>query len=270
MILTEANYFSPEASRAYMSVSQLKSFLKCPAATMAELNGEYIPERGRALLLGSYVDEALTGTRKSFAKFCEYNRSELFKRNGDRYADVVQADEAIRRVREQDLMMKFLGGDHQTIMTGEIEGVPIKGKFDSYRPGEFIADLKYLKDFRSPNLFENAISYYKYDMQLAVYRELVRLNTGMTLPCFLVIVTKQNPADVAVVEVSSIDLDMALEEFKRHIRRFQAIKDGKVEAERCESHDCPWCRLSKVLTEPIDSSLLGKSKRDIDAMNGII
>lgn len=271
MILTEANYFSPEASRQFMSVSQLKSFLKCPAATMAELNGSYIPERGRALLLGSYVDEALTGTKESFAKFCEDNRSELYQKRGDKkFADVVQADEAIRRVREQPLMVKYLGGDHQTIMTAEIEGVPVKGKFDSYKPGEFIADLKYLKDFRSPNLFENTISYYKYDMQLAVYRELVRLNTGVDLPCYLVIVTKQNPPDVAVVEVNSVDLDMALDEFKRYVRRFQAIKEGKVEAERCESHDCPWCRLSKVLTEPIDSSLLGKSKRDIDAMNGII
>jgi hypothetical protein len=45
-----------------MSVSQFKNFMKCEAATMAELNGVYTPERGRALLLGSYVDEMLLGT----------------------------------------------------------------------------------------------------------------------------------------------------------------------------------------------------------------
>lgn len=271
MTLNEANYYGGEASRQYMSVSQFKNFMKCEAAAKAELDGSYIAERGRALLLGSYVDEALTGTKESFEKFCEDNKAELFQKRGDKkYADVVQADEAIRRVREQPLMMKYLSGGHQTIMTGEIEGVPVKGKFDSYMPGEFIADLKYLKDFRSPNLFENAISYYKYDMQLAVYRELVKQSTGQTLPCYLVVVTKQTPPDVAVVEVASYDLDAALYDFTRYVRRFQAIKDGKVEAERCESHDCPWCRMSKVLTEPIDSSLLGKSKRDVDAMNGII
>ena len=65
MKLTERNYYGPKASREYMSVSQFKDFLKCPAMAMAKLNGEYTPERGRALILGSYVDEMLTGTEKS-------------------------------------------------------------------------------------------------------------------------------------------------------------------------------------------------------------
>lgn len=267
---TENNYYGKESSRKYVSVSQFKSFSRCEAATMAELNGEYEPERGRALLLGSYIDEALTGTADSFTTFCEDHHKELFKKNGKPYADVVQADEAIRRVKEQPLMMHYLDGSHQAIMTGEIAGVPIKGKFDSYRPGAFLADLKYLKDFKSPNLFENAISYYGYDMQLAVYRELIRQNTGEALPCYLVIVTKQSPPDVAVVEVNEFDLDAALEKFKSRVRHYQDIKDGKVAPERCNSHDCAYCRATKVLREPIDSSLLGMSTAQLKAMRGDI
>lgn len=264
MLLTESTYYGQESNRKFMSVSQFKNFQKCEAAALAEINGEYIPERGRALILGSYVDEMLTGTKESQDKFVEENRAELFKKNGDPYADVVQADEAIACVRKQPLMLKYLDGEHQTIMTGEIEGVPVKGKFDSYRRGEFIADLKYLKDFRSPNFFENAISYYGYDMQLAVYRELAKQNGGKDLPCYLVIVTKQNPPDVAVAEVNEFDLDMALARFKANVGRFQAIKRGEIQPERCESHDCPYCRATKVLTEPIDSSLLGRSKKDLE------
>ena len=263
MDLNESTYYGPEANRQYMSVSSFKNFLKCEAAALAELNGEYIPERGRALLLGSYVDEMLTGTKESQDKFVEENRAELFKKNGDLYADVAQADEAVARVKQQPLMMHYLSGGHQTILTGEIEGVPVKGKFDSYKPGEFIADLKYLKDFRSPNFFENAISYYGYDMQLAVYRELAKQNGGGDLPCYLVIVTKQDPPDVAVAEVNEFDLDTALGRFKASVRRFQDIKEGKIQPERCEGHDCAYCRLSKVLTEPIDSNLLGRSKKDL-------
>ena len=271
MKLTEANYYGEKSNLAYMSVSQFKNFLRCEAATMAELNGEYTPERGRALLLGSYVDEALTGTEESFAKFCEENHEELYQKRGDKkLADVIQADEAIRRVREQPLMMEYLSGGHQEIMVGEIEGVPIKGKFDSYKPGVFLADLKYLKDFKSPNLFENAISYYRYDMQGAVYRELVRQNTGLTLPFYLVIVTKQSPPDVAVVEVDDFDLDNALDFFKKNVQRFQAIKNGEIQPERCESHDCPYCRGTKVLKEVINSGLLGMSKRQLNAMDGVI
>lgn len=270
MKLTNRNYYGPKANKEYFSVSQYKDFLKCPAMAMAKLKGEYVPERGRALVIGSYVDEMLTGTESSQMKFIEENYSELFKKNGDPLADVSQANETIARIRKQPLMMRYLSGKHQVIMTGEIANVPIKGRFDSYMPGKFIADLKYLKDFRSPNLFENAITHYGYHTQGAVYRELVRQNTGETLPFYLVIATKQSPADLAVVEINSFDLDEALEEFKRHVTRFERMKLGEIPPERCESHDCPYCRGTKVLQSPIDSGLLGMSRKQLDAMNGVI
>ena len=71
MELTRENYYGPKASQEYFSVSQFKDFMKCPAMAMAKLRGEYDEEFGRALLLGSYVDEMLTGTRKSQMKFLE-------------------------------------------------------------------------------------------------------------------------------------------------------------------------------------------------------
>ncbi len=268
MKLTSRNYYSAKANAEYFSVSQFKAFKKCEAAAMAELRGEYIPERGRALLLGSFVDEMLTGTKRSQEIFIEENRSELYKKNGEPYADVEQAIEAVSRVRAQPLMMKYLGGKHQVIMTGVIEGVPIKGRFDSYAPDEFIADLKYLKDFRSPNLFENAISYYDYITQGAIYQELVFQNTGKRLPFYLVIVTKQDPPDVAVVRIDDFDLEKALEDFKKQITGFQQIKSGNEEPIRCDSHDCPYCRGSKVLTEVIDHNLLGMSRKQLEAMRG--
>jgi hypothetical protein len=92
---------------------------------------------------------------------------------------------------------------------------------------------------------------------------LAKQNGGGDLPCYLVIVTKQNPPDVAVAEVNEFDLDTALGRFKASVRRFQDIKDGKIQPERCESHDCPYCRMTKVLTEPIDSNLLGRSQKDL-------
>ena len=98
MKLTQSNYYSKKASQEFFSVSQFKDFLKCPAMAMAKLRGEYGEEESRALLLGSYVDEMLTGTRASQMKFLEANQSELFKKNGDPYADVQQAIRAIERV----------------------------------------------------------------------------------------------------------------------------------------------------------------------------
>ena len=194
MKLTVRNYYSEKANREFFSVSQFKAFQKCEASAMAELQGEYTPERGRALILGSFVDEMLTGTQKSQMQFIEENQGELLKKNGEYYADVAQAVETIERIKAQPLMMKYLRGGHQKIMTGEIEGVPFKIKMDSYDPKEYIADLKYMASLRSPNLFTPMIAYWGYDIQAAVYQEIVFQNTGNRLPFFFVVGTKETPA----------------------------------------------------------------------------
>lgn len=271
MKLTESNYYSNEAGMQWMSVSQYKAFAKCAAKAMAELKGLYVPEKSRSLLLGSYVDEALTGTADSFAAFCEEHHEDLYQKRGDKkLADVIQADEAIRRVKEQPLMMKYLGGEHQTIMTGEIAGVPFKGKFDSYKPGEFIADLKYVRSLRSPNLFENVIDYWKYTTQMAVYQELVYQNTGERLRCFIVAVTKENPAHVTVCEIDQFTLDSELEEVKRLAPHFQKIKNGEIPSERCDCYDCAYCTETKVLEEPVPYELITMSADQLKAMRGDI
>lgn len=270
MKLNSKNYYSPKANREYMSVSQFKAFMKCPAAAMAELSGEYSPERGRALVLGSYVDAMLTGSAKEQEQFIEENRSELFKKNGDPYADIEQANEAIARIREQPLMMKYLSGGHQKIMTGEIEGVPFKIRMDSYKRGEFIADLKYMASLRSPNLFEPMVKYWGYDMQAACYQEIVRQNTGEQLPFYLIVATKEKPAHLAVGQVSQWNMDVALETVKKHIVHFQKIKTGELPPERCEAYECSYCTETNFITEPIDTDMFGMSAAQIKAMQGNI
>lgn len=270
MTLTESNYYGAEANQAYFSVSQFKDFLKCPAMAMAKLKGEYVPEYGRALLLGSFVDEMLTGTKKSQEKFIEENRAELFKKKGDPYADVEQALETIERVKKQPLMMHYLSGKHQVIMTGEIEGVPFKIKMDSFNPEEYITDLKYMASLRSPNLFEPMIKYWGYDLQAACYQEIVRQNIGKKLPFFFDVATKEKPAHLAVGQISQWNIDEAMEIVRKHIRRFQAIKEGKVDAERCEDYGCDYCTSTKIITEPIDTDLFGMSAAQIKGMDGNI
>lgn len=257
-MLTEKNYYE---NHNYMSASLFKDFLKCPACALAKLKGEWKPEKSKALILGSYVDESLTGTPESQREFLQKYEKDIFKKQGGKYADFEKADEAVRIVKGQPLMMKYLDGEHQKVMTGEIAGVPFKGKFDSYKEGEFIADLKYVASLRSPNLFENVVSYWQYDIQGAVYRELVRQNTGKTLPFYLVMVTKESPAHVAVCEISNENLDRALEVVKQNVGTFWRMRNGEIPAERCEEYDCDYCTSTEVLTEVIDSELLGMSRK---------
>ena len=269
MNLTPENYYSPKANGEYFSVSQYKDFLKCPAMAMAKLRGEYEPDFGRALLLGSYVDEMLTGTEESIKMFIVEHMPELFKKNGDRYADVQQADETIVRIRKQPLMMKYLSGQHQVIMTGEIEGVPFKIKMDSFDPEEYIADLKYMASLRSPNLFQPMVQYWGYDLQAACYQEIVRQNIGKTLPFFFVVATKEKPAHLAVGEISQWNMDQSLETVRKNIARFQKIKKGLLPAERCEDYNCEYCTSTKEITEPIDTDLFGMSAAQLNGMKGV-
>ena len=270
MKLTSRNYYGAKANQAYFSVSQFKDFLKCPAMAMAKLNGEYVPERGRALILGSLVDEMLTGTKRSQDKFIEENRAELFKKNGDPYADVEQALETVERVKKQPLMMHYLGGKHQTIMTGEIEGVPFKIKMDSFDPKEYICDFKYMASLRSPNLFTPMIEYWGYDLQSACYQEIVRQNIGKRLPFYFDVATKEKPAHLAVGQISQWNIDKAMETVRANIVRFQKIKTGELEADRCEDYNCEFCTNTKIITEAIDTDLFGMSAAQIRGMRGEI
>lgn len=270
MKLSNRNYYGPKANREFMSVSQYKAMQKCEAAAMAEIKGEYTPERGRALILGSYVDELLTGTAKSQEEFISENRTELYQKSGKPYADIVQADIAVERVRQQPLMMHYLNGQHQKIMTGEIEGVPFKIRMDSFDPKNFICDLKYMASLRSPNLFEPMISYWGYDLQAACYQEIVRQNIGRKLPFIFVVATKEKPAHLEVGEISQWNMDAALDGVRKSIRRYAAIKRGEIEPERCEEYGCDYCTTTKIITEPIDTDLFGMSAAQLRSMRGEI
>ena len=270
MMISSENYYSQEANLSHFSVSQYKDFHKCPAMAVAKLKGEYEQEGGRALLLGSYVDEMLTGSEESRKQFVVEHAMDIFKKNGDRYADILQADDTVVRIKKQPLMMKYLSGENQVIMTGEIEGVPFKIKMDSYQPGGFIADLKYMASLRSPNLFEPMVKYWGYDAQAACYQEIVRQNTGETLPFFFVVATKEKPAHLAVGQMNQWNMDEALESVKKNIVRFQKIKNGEIPPERCDDYGCAYCTGTKIITEPIDTDLFGMCAAQIKGMSGYI
>jgi hypothetical protein len=194
--------------------------------------------------------------------------SNLFNEANKPYAEILQALETIKRIKKQPLMMQHFKSKHQTIMVGEIAGVPFKIKMDNYKPNEFIADCKYMASLRSPNLFEPMVKYWGYDLQGAVYQEIVYQNTGKRLPFFLDIATKETPAHLTVAQINQHDLDEALETVKTFAPRYQAIKRGEIPPERCDEYDCNYCTETTIITEPIDSVYIGMSPRQIKTVNG--
>ena len=247
--LTAENYFSAESNMKYMSCSQFKSFLTCEASALAELRGEYQREVTDALLVGSYVDAHFEGTLDIFRA----QHPEIFTKSGELKAQYLLAEYMIQRAERDKLFMQYMSGEKQKIMVGEIAGIPYKIKIDSYHENNCIVDLKAIKDF---NLIWNVekgkkqhfINYWGYDIQGAIYREVVRQNTGKQLPFYVSAITKEKEPDLDVLWVPDEDMDNALEEVISLSPRFQQLKDGTLQPQRCGN--CNYCRFTKVLIEP--------------------
>lgn len=251
MGLTAKHYFSQNSNMRYCGSTQFKQFLKCPAKAMAILEGKVQEEESTALLVGSYVDSWFEGTLDQFKE----ENPNLFKRDGSLKAEYIKADEIIERVSKDELFMKYMSGRKQVIKTGTIEGVPFKIKIDSYHKGKALVDLKVIKDFK-PIWDEDLgckvdfIHYWGYHYQAAIYQAI----EGNKLPFYICAVTKEAEPDLAVIEIPQTWIDEAMATIKNHIGVIQAIKNGAIEADRCES--CDYCKSTKKLTRVISADEL--------------
>ena len=116
---------------------------------------------------------------------------------------------------------------------------------DSYIPGRFIVDLKIVKDFEP--LYKkdegrlNFIEYWGYDLQGAAYQHI----EGNGLPFVIAAATKEPVTDIDAFEIPQAYLDVALDEIKENIVRYQSIKMGLITPDRCGK--CDWCKMTKKL-----------------------
>ena len=266
MILTQDNYYSPEANASYYSVSQIKQFLDCPDCAMAELRGDWVRPKTTALLVGGFVDAHFSC---ELDQFCKAN-PEIFTKKGELKADFVKALDIIQRIESDKLAEMMLEGEMQKIITEQIDGYPFKAKLDVllskdqcraiamrfpnmaelYFEDGAIVDMKIVKDFEPMYKPEEGrmhfITYWRYDLQGAVYQELVRRKIGKKLPFYILAATKQDPPDLRLFKVDQADMDVQLDSLRRDLPDIDAIKKGKAIPERCDS--CAWCRHSRVLT----------------------
>lgn len=251
MRLNPLNYYSPVMNRRYMSVSQFKSFRECPACAMAELNGKYTREKTIPMLVGSYIDAYFEGTLPLFKN----QNPEIFnQKTGELKREFLQAEEIIQRIKRDRLFMQYLMGRKQVIMTGTICGVAVKIKIDSLLPDK-IVDLKIMRDFEPQFVKDRGrLRWWEawgYDLQGAVYQEIVRQNTGKVLPFYLAGATKEKVTNLDILHLGQGELDMAMEGFRRDVQLYDAMKLGIVEAPRCGR--CDYCKQTKILTVPAES-----------------
>jgi hypothetical protein len=265
MILTNENYFSKEASQEYLSVSQYKNFIGtmgkagCEAQGVALLNDEWdFDNKTTALLVGSYVDAHFEGTLNIF----KAQNPEIFTLKGALKSEYRQAEEIINRIERDPLFMQFMSGDKQTIMTAEMFGSLWKIKIDSYLKVKAIVDLKIMKSLRDRFYhkdygYMDFIQEWGYDIQGAVYQEVVYRNTGKRLPFFIAAASKEKETDIELIWVPDEHLREKLIEVEQNTPKIMMLKNKEVQPIRCET--CDYCKHTKILTKAIHfSELLGE------------
>lgn len=250
-MLTAENYHSQEMNQKYMSGSQVKSFMDCEAGTLAEINGENPREETTALMVGKYVDAHFSKELDLF----KAKNPQIFKKDMSLKADYAQAEYIIQRIERDPFFMKFLQGIEQPIFTGEIAGVPFKGKLDFLHEKKCIVDLKIMRDFAMQwknGVKLNFIEFWKYDLQQSIYQKLERNK----LPILIAAATKEKPEpDLEIISIPQERLDYCLQLVEQLAPRFQDIKLGKIEANRCGV--CSFCKRTKVLSEVVSYEQIG-------------
>lgn len=265
MELTKENYYSKEANKEYLSVSQYKDFmgslgkLGCEAQAVAKINGEWIVDESTvSLMVGSYVDAHFEGTLDLF----KAKHPEIFTQKGELKAQYKQANEIINRCERDEMFMQYMSGDKQVIMTAEMFGSKWKIRMDSYIPHRAIVDLKVMKSLRESHYtkdygYMNFVEYWGYDIQGAVYQEVVYRNTGERLPFFIAAASKESTTDIELIWIPDSHLAEKLIEVERNTPSIVQLKNGEIDPIRCGF--CDYCKHTKVLDHAINfSELLGE------------
>ena len=256
MKLTAENYYSTDANIQYLSVSQFKDFVGtygkrgCEHCAMEKMLGRWDEPPSTALMIGSYVDSYVEGSLDRFKE----EHPDVFTKDGLLKAPFQKAEKIIERINRDEYFMKYLSGDKQVIMTGNIAGADWKIKIDSYIEGVAIVDLKVMQSITEIKWVKDLgyldwVRYWGYDLQGAVYQEIVRQNTGKRLPFYIAGVSKQEEPDIQIIEVTQGYLDEAMYMIEGNVSRIMSVKSGEKEADRCELCDC--CRHDRKLSAPI-------------------
>ena len=268
MKLRSDNYYTNDANWAFQSVSWFKKFMSCEAEALAELKGDWEPERDiTPLLVGNYLHSYFE-SKQAHENFIEANKEEIKTRTGTLRAPFQQAEKMIYALRhyyntdkkrwlvDKDFQDMYKGRK-EVIVTGEIFGVQWMGKLDCLNlQRQVFIDLKTTRNIRDKQwnqkdmMRESFIRNYNYHLQLAVYQELIKQQYGVHCRPVIMAVSKDKIPDKQGFIFESDEDQMYLENALMTIEMLQphieAVKNGEEVPKRCGT--CDYCRATRGTT----------------------
>lgn len=253
-----------------MSFSVFKDFEKCEAAALAKIKDDWQPSSDpTSLLVGNYVHSYFE-SEEAHQKFVDENKKEMIssrgKTKGQLKSDYKVADSCIETLSNDDFFDQVYGpGKKEVIVTGEINGRLWKGKIDSLVLDQgYFCDLKTVDDIHkrhwneAEHNWDNFIFDRQYEMQMAIYEELIKQTFDVDCEPFIFAVSKQTPPDLAAFHFESDEAQFrmqgAIDMIAQRQDRYWQILMGETKPEYC-GH-CEYCRSQKHLNGFQDISRL--------------
>ena len=253
MNLTLENYYSKEADIEYMSVSQFKLFEECQAKALATILGQEDATFKESFLEGQFFEALVAGDKNLFmAKHNDEIISSRGATKGEPKSNFKKVIKSAEKFNSQEFFKEIINKcEKQVILTGEIEGIKVKCALDLFdRQTNSIYDIKCMGDFKEQWSKQDKIYIpwyyiYGYDLQLAVYREIVRQNFGEPKEVGLLAATKEEIPDIDALLFDSNVLSLELDYFKSKIKHYDNIKKGIEKPEHCGI--CDYCKRIKTI-----------------------
>jgi hypothetical protein len=143
-------------------------------------------------------------------------------------------------------------GDKEVIVTGYIDGVAWKGRIDclNLKRGYFI-DLKTTRDIHKrfwnnqDREWQSFVAEYNYQLQMYVYRELIKQTFGVETTPYIVAVSKEKVPDKLGISIPDYRMLEAEDQIYKNQDHIEQVKNGLVEPTRCER--CDYCKSTAKL-----------------------
>lgn len=254
MQLTADNYYDVETDWQYLSPTVFKRYLGCEAEALAEMKGEWDPDRDLTpLLVGNYLHSYFESA-EAHKSFIEAHKDKMLSKKAPHglLKTYKVADEMITALDDDEKFNELYQGDKEQIVTGKIEDVPWKGKIDCLNVDRgYFVDLKTTQELHKrfwDNKTRSYVSFvtaYNYQLQMAVYQALIEQTYGVKCTPIIIAVTKQDPPDKAALSIPPEQLSYTLQDVKNEQQHVLDVMNGVVKPERCEQ--CDYCRSTKEL-----------------------
>ena len=186
-------------------------------------------------------------------------RSTKSNPDGHLRAEFKVADSMIKTLNDDNMFNYFYKpGKKEVIVTGKIDGYWWKGKIDSLVLGQnYFCDLKTVDDIHKGHWNSDErrhvpfIQDREYNMQMAIYRELIKQTFDVDCQPYIFAVSKQTPPDKMAIDFNSPDgtdqyqMQDQLDKIKKLQPHFWKVMTGEEAPVACGK--CDYCRQMKQL-----------------------